>query len=656
MVTQKIRKPNPYVIAIICLMAFFMGNRLSNLYGQSTNTSFLISIAEAVDGLLPSLSFSKLGLSISFRAIDILIGLFTLVLACAIYFYFATIRKNFKVGEEHGSARYGTLKEALELKDPDDNKNMILSKNISLSMDTRRTFLNDNVMAIGGSGSGKTRYLVEPNLLQMLSSGLYSFVLTDPKGSVVKKYGQAFADKGFDVKILDLDNQSASMGYNPYHYCKSPVDVMKFLNNLMTNTQDENKKGGDDFWDKAGITNLMALSFLIMGTDYECNKNIPRLMELMDLQEASEEDENAKTVIDYVFEDLQEEVNAKLKSGNRKIVLACKNSYEYLACRQYSLYKKSAGKTAKSILVTLGTRLAVFNLPELDAILQKDELHLETIGEPKIRPGKEDAPDTDPDKYQQTALFICISDSDSTFTFLAAIIYQQLFNLLYKQADSHDSGRLPIHTKFILDEFANIGKIPDFERKIATMRSREISVMILLQNLSQLKGMYKDEQWETIYGNCDTTIFLGGKEFSTLEYLSKNIGNTTIDYISIQETKGANGSWSKSNQLIQRPLIAPDEIKRLGKYECLIDVRGHFIYRDQKYETTKHTNFKLSAEADKSRMFRSRDYIDEQRENGSFDQKWFMDLKNYGEFLEDYETYDFTQEMLDYRFDEGDFS
>lgn len=259
----------------------------------------------------------------------------------------------------------------------------------------------------------------------------------------------------------------------------------------------------------------------------------------------------------------------------------------------------------------------------------------------------EHLPDDDPNKYVKTVMFVCISDSDSTFNFLAAVLFQQIFDLLYKQADSNPNGRLPIPVRAILDEFANIGKIPDFDKKIATMRSREISVMILLQNLSQLKSMYKDDVWETIYGNCDTTIFLGGKEFTTLEYLSKNIGNTTIDYMSISETKGANASWSKNNQLIQRALLPPDEIKRLKNNECLIDVRGHYTYRDIKYNLLQHPNYKLTGDADEKQMFKPCEYINKLREANLLESDWLMDMSYHDEELQNKELIDFSQEMLE---------
>lgn len=644
MYKQKTKQFHPTLATAIAVMGFYLGNRivyLCQLY--SVDYDSVSAIGMALGNLIPSFLLQQQGLVIDFSLTALASGLLSLIIGEAIYLGYLTKRENYKVGEEHGSAKYGTIEEAAKLKDDVPEKNMILSENILLSMDTRKTFLNNNVIVIGGSGSGKTRYFVKPNALQFNSN----YIFTDPKGTLILEQGQAFLDQGYDIKVLDLNSLSNTMCYNPFHYCKNAVDVMKFLNNLMTNTKDKESKGEDPFWDQAGLALLMALSFLILGTGYPEDKTIPRLLDLITMVEASEEDENAMSVIDIVFEQLQEEVDAKLQSGDPKLVLSCKNSYEYLACRQYTLYKKAAGKTAKSILITLSVRFSIFNLPQVNEMLSKDELHLETFGQPKIVPGKGNLSDDDPDKYQKSVLFICISDSDSTFSFIAAILYQQLFDLLYRQADIN-GGRLPIHTRAILDEFANIGKIPDFDRKIATMRSREISVMILLQNLSQLKSMYKDDVWESIYGNCDTMIFLGGKEFSTLEYVSKNIGNTTIDYLSIQESPffSSNGSWNRSNQLIQRALLAPDEIRRMKKWECLVDIRGEYIFRDRKYDIKNHPNYRMTGDCDQAKMFHPGKYIDEKRAKGELDTTWEMDLSNYYNGWDEKEIIDFPWDSI----------
>lgn len=635
---QRLRKFNLPIAIFIGVFSFYVGNRCIAIFIDSTG-NVMEKAAYAISHLFSSFIDSYY-LETSFYPLAFLFGLVLMMIGEALYAYYLSQRTNYKVGEEHGGARYGTKEEASILQDEDDSKNMILSQNIKMSMNTRKTWLNNNVMVIGGAGSGKSRYMVKPNALQFNSN----YIIVDSKGVLIQELGSAFLQKGYEIKVLDVKDFK-SMRYNVFRYCRNALDITKLINNLIENTSDPNRRGNDEFWDKAGTALLTALAFLIMGQDYIENQNFPRVMELLDLAEASEMNENKESIIDIVFNQLQEEVNARLKSGDRSIVKACKNSYEYLACRQYNLYKKAGGKTAKSILITLGAKLALFNLPEVDDLLSKDELALETIGEPKIKKGMEHLPNNDPNKYIKTVMFVCISDSDSTFNFLAAVLFQQIFDLLYQQADSCPGGRLSIPVRAILDEFANIGKIPDFDKKIATMRSREISVMILLQNLSQLKSMYKDDVWETIYGNCDTTIFLGGKEFTTLEYLSKNIGNTTIDYMSISETKGQNASWSKNTQLIQRALLPPDEIKRLKMNECLVDVRGHYTYRDAKYDLLNHPNYHLTGDADEKQMFHPYEYIQKLREDHLLESDWLMDMSYHGDELQQMEEIDLPQEM-----------
>lgn len=495
------------------------------------------------------------------------------------------------------------------------DSNMILSSEIAISMNTRKTFLNDNICVIGGSGSGKTRNHVKPNILQMYGN----YIVVDPKGSVCEETGNAFInydenDK-YERKILNLVQMDRSMHYNPFHYFEKPNDIFKFVNNLVANTnKDTENKGGDEFFEKAEIAWMTAVIFFIMAVGTKEERNFNYVMELLDLAEASEEDENAQSVLDIMFEELEEMNKRQLKYGR----VINKYSYSFLAVKQYNLYRKAAGKTAKSILISVGVRLAIFNLPELQELLNDDELELNLIGTPKVK--DKDNPDNTEldlskeewmrkynktnDDYEQlpssrlrkTILFIIISDSDTTFSFLSSILIQQLYEMLYRIADARKDHRLPIHTRFINDEFANCGKQPDFEIKIATMRSREISATIILQNISQLKSAYKD-CWETIFGNCDTTIFLGGKEYESMEYLSKLIGNETVDHISISETRGSNWSYQKSNQLIQRPLLAPDEIGRLEKDECLIHIRGYQIFRDKKFDVTKHKRVYLTTDS-----------------------------------------------------------
>lgn len=512
--------------------------------------------------------------------------------------YSSMNKKQYMEGEEHGTARYGYInEEASSLRDENEKNNIPYSKNISISMNTRKTWLNNNTLTIGGSGSGKTYSHVKPSALQMNCN----YVITDPKDTLVREIGNAFVENGYDIKYLNLVDMSRSMKYNPLRYIDKPSDVLKFVNNFISNTTKENaNQGGDDFFVKAEIAWLTFAIFFILACGDESEKNLNTVMELLDLADASEEDENAKCVLDVMVDQLEESYNQLKDEGYED-----KNSYTFLAIRQYHLYKKAAGKTAKSILISIGVRLAVFNIPELKELLSDDELHLEEIGKPRV---------DENGNMIKTVLFVAISDYDSTYSFMASVIYQQLYEILYRIADSTPKGKLPIHTRFILDEFANTGKQQDFEIKIATMRSREISVDIILQNLAQLKNLYK-ESWETIVGNTDITLFLGGKEYSTLEQLSKWIGNTTVYYLNITENRGGNnGGWSKSNQILQRPLMAPDEIGRLKRTECLVHVRGEHIFRDEKYPLDKHPNYRLTADYDESLFFNTDEIIRENRQ------------------------------------------
>ncbi len=577
------KKLSSKVLIFGSIISFLIGNRFSLIYLHFKDLEFLDRIIKTFSDFFNS--FTYLGLKIGLNAENILTGLVFVSFTYMGYLYYIFSKKYTRPEEEHGSSRYGDLKEEAGLLADKENedRNMILSENVSITLNTKQTWLNDNICVIGGSGSGKTRYFVKPNLLQYYCN----YVVTDPKGSLIPEVADGFIKHGYDVKIFDTVHMERSMKFNPYRYFKKPNDVLKFINNLVANTSDENKKaGGDEFFTKSEVALLTAIVFFQMAVGKENEKNIPTLMELIDLAEASEEDENATSILDDMFLDLEEE-NKKIKnSGLEKYF---KNSYRHLAVRQYSLYKKAAGKTAKSILISVGVRMAIFNIPEVSELLSDDELELETIGTPKLDKNG---------NMIKTILFCTISDSDSTFSFLASILYQLLFDILYLIADENEETQcLPIHTRFILDEFANISKIPDFERKIATMRSREISVAVILQNIAQLKGMYKDDMWETIFGNCDTTLFLGGKEYSTLEYISKFIGKTTVNYTNYNYTYGTQAGWSKGNQLVQRDLLDPAEIGKLKLNECLIHVRGHEIYRDKKFNLLGHKNIDFSTDA-----------------------------------------------------------
>ena len=420
-------------------------------------------ILKMVTDFLPSFSSSYLGYSFNVSTVALIMSIGAGLATVVAMIYSCMNKKQYMEGEEHGTARYGYInEEASSLRDEDEKNNIPYSKNISISMNTRKTWLNNNTLTIGGSGSGKTYSHVKPSALQMNCN----YVITDPKDTLVREIGNAFAAYGYDIKYLNLVDMSRSMKYNPLRYIDKPSDVLKFVNNFISNTTKENaNQGGDDFFVKAEIAWLTFAIFFILACGDENERNLNTVMDLLDLADASEEDENAKCVLDVMVDQLEESYNQLKDEGYED-----KNSYTFLAIRQYHLYKKAAGKTAKSILISIGVRLAVFNIPELKELLSDDELHLEEIGKPRI---------DEKGNMIKTVLFVAISDYDSTYSFMASVIYQQLYEILYRIADSTPKGKLPIHTRFILDEFANTGKQQDFEIKIATMRSREISVDII---------------------------------------------------------------------------------------------------------------------------------------------------------------------------------
>lgn len=605
-----------YIIAFIIM--FLIGNRCYSIFQYNSGKyDILECILKMVTDFLPSFSNSYLGYSFNFSMMALLMSIGVGLATVVAMIYSSMNKKQYMEGEEHGTARYGYInEEASSLRDEDEKNNIPYSKNISISMNTRKTWLNNNTLTIGGSGSGKTYSHVKPSALQMNCN----YVITDPKDTLVREIGNAFVENGYDIKYLNLVDMSRSMKYNPLRYIDKPSDVLKFVNNFISNTTKENaNQGGDDFFVKAEIAWLTFAIFFILACGDESEKNLNTVMDLLDLADASEEDENAKCVLDVMVDQLEESYNQLKDEGYED-----KNSYTFLAIRQYHLYKKAAGKTAKSILISIGVRLAVFNIPELKELLSDDELHLEEIGKPRI---------DENGNMIKTVLFVAISDYDSTYSFMASVIYQQLYEILYRIADSTPKGKLPIHTRFILDEFANTGKQQDFEIKIATMRSREISVDIILQNLAQLKNLYK-ESWETIVGNTDVTLFLGGKEYTTLEQLSKWIGNTTVYYLNITENRGGNnGGWSKSNQIVQRPLMAPDEIGRLKRTECLVHVRGEHIFRDEKYPLDKHPNYKLTADYDESLFFNTNEIIRKNRQRVYDEQEDSIDILGNTELI-----------------------
>ena len=501
----------------------------------------------------------------SLHPLDLLVGLCCGAgLRLAVYLRGKNAKK-YRHGMEYGSARWGTPKDIEPFMAPKFADNIILTKTERLMMSNRppdpKNARNKNVLVVGGSGSGKTRFWLKPNLLQCHSS----YVVTDPKGSIVVECGNALLKNGYKLKILNTINFSKSMHYNPFAYVHSEKDILKLVTTLMTNTKGDGS-GGDPFWEKS---ERLLLTALIAYLHYEApveEQNFATLLEMLNTMQVLEDDEEYQNPVDLLFEEL-----AKKKP----------NSF---AGRQYKLYKLAAGKTAKSILISCGARLSPFDIKELRELMETDEMELDTIGDRK------------------TALFVIISDTDDTFNFVVSILYTQLFNLLCDKADDEYGGRLPVHVRCLLDEFANIGQIPKFEKLIATIRSREISASIILQSQSQLKAIYKDNA-DTIVGNCDTTLFLGGKEKTTLKEISEILGKETIDSFNTSETRGRELSHGLNYQKLGKQLMTEDEIAVMDGGKCILQLRGVRPFFSDKFDITKHPKYKYLSDADPKNAF-----------------------------------------------------
>lgn len=480
--------------------------------------------------------------------------------------------KKFREGREYGSARWGNEKDIEPYIDKKFENNVLLTQTERLTMNNRpknpKYARNKNVLVIGGSGSGKTRFFVKPNLMQMHSS----YVVTDPKGTLVLECGKMLERNGYEIKILNTINFKKSMRYNPFAYLKSEKDILKLVQTIIANTKGEGEKSTEDFWVKAEKLYYTALIGYIWYEAPKEEQNFTTLLAMIDASEVREEDENFKNAVDYMFEALEKE------------------KPNHFAVKQYKKYKLAAGKTAKSILISCGARLAPFDIQELRDLMKEDELELDTLGEKK------------------TALFVIISDTDDTFNFVVSIMYSQLFNLLCDKADDEYGGRLPVHVRCLLDEFANIGLIPKFEKLIATIRSREISACIILQAQSQLKSIYKDNA-DTIVGNCDSTLFLGGKERTTLKELSESLGKETIDLYNTSETRSNQKSFGLNYQKTGKELMSQDEITVMDGGKCIYQLRGVRPFLSDKFDITKHKNYKLLEDYDKRNIFDIEKYL-----------------------------------------------
>ena len=512
----------------------------------------------------------------SLNSTDLLIGIAgALFLRLAVYTRSQNVKK-YRHGVEYGSARWGTPADIAPFIDPDFFQNIPMTMTERLTMVSRpkqpKYARNKNILVIGGSGSGKTRFFCKPSLLQAHSS----YVVTDPKGTLLPEVGTFLQRKQYRIKCLNLINFKKSMKYNPLAYIRSEKDILKLVNALILNTKGEGEKSGEDFWVKAERLYYCALIGYIWYEAPEEEKNFITLLDLINASEAREDDETYQSPVDLLFSRLEEK------------------EPEHFAVKQYRKFKMAAGKTLKSILISCGARLAPFDIRELRDLMEYDELELDTLGDEK------------------TALFVILSDTDSTFNFVAALMYSQLFNLLCDKADDFYGGRLPVHVRLILDEFANIGQIPNFDKLIATIRSREISASIILPSQSQLKTIYKDAA-DTIVGNCDSTLFLGGKEKSTLKEISELLGKETIDLYNQSENRGSQISHGFSYQKLGKELMSQDELAVMDGGKCIYMLRGVRPFLSEKYDLTKHPNYKYTADADPKNVFDMERYTKKQR-------------------------------------------
>ena len=514
--------------------------------------------------------------SLSFHPTDLLIGIAgAVILRMAVYLKGKNAKK-YRHGIEYGSARWGTAADIAPYMDKDFFQNIPMTQTERITMASRpkqpKYARNKNILVIGGSGSGKTRFFCKPSLLQAHSS----YVCTDPKGTLLPEIGAFLERKKYRIKCLNLINFRKSMKYNPLAYIRSEKDILKLVNALIMNTKGEGEKSSEDFWVKAERLYYSALIGYIWYEATEEEKNFITLLDLINASEAREDDETYQSPVDLLFSQLEE------------------REPDHFAVKQYRKFKMAAGKTLKSILISCGARLAPFDIKELRDLMEYDELELDTLGD------------------QKTALFVILSDTDSTFNFVAALMYSQLFNLLCDKADDFYGGRLPVHVRLILDEFANIGQIPNFDKLIATIRSREISASIILQSQSQLKTIYKDAA-DTIVGNCDSTLFLGGKEKSTLKEISELLGKETIDLYNQSENRGSQVSHGLSYQKLGKELMTQDELAVMDGGKCIFMLRGVRPFLSDKYDLTRHPNYRYTADADPKNVFDMERYMKKQR-------------------------------------------
>ena len=591
----QVRPPNVEVLKKVLLhipyvVVFYVVNKCTWLY-QYCRGSTVVDRLMVLFMNYP-LAFKKLLPSIQPKSLAA--GTIAAVSVWAVVYFKGKNGKKFRQGEEYGSARWGNEKDIAPFIDPVFENNILLTQTERLTMNSRpkkpKYARNKNVIVIGGSGSGKTRFYVKPQLMQMPDN--VSFVVTDPKGTIIVECGKMLArgtpkkdkngkilrDKNgrvvmapYKIKVLNTINFAKSMHYNPFHYIRLEKDILKLVNTIMVNTKGEGEKSSEDFWTKAERLLYCALIGYIYYEAPEEEQNFSTLLEFINASETREEDEEFKNAVDLLFEELE------------------RDEPNHFAVRQYKKYKLAAGKTAKSILISCGARLAPFDIAELRELTSYDEMELDMIGD------------------QRTALFIVISDTDDTFNFVVAMMYSQLFNLLCDRADDVHHGRLPYHVRILCDEFANIGQIPKFDKLIATIRSREISASIILQSQSQLKTIYKDAA-ETITGNCDTMLFLGGKESTTLKEISETLGKETIDLYNTSDTRGQSRSYGLNYQKTGKELMSRDELAVMDGNKCILQLRGVRPFYSDKFDITNHKPYKELSDYDKKNELHVEEY------------------------------------------------
>ena len=554
------------------LLFVYPFDKVSQAFRLAPGADLSAKILSIGDGFTAAFS----SLAPSLHPIDLLIGIAGAVILRVAVHMKGKNAKKYRLGMEYGSARWGTPADIAPFMDEDFFNNIPITQTERITMSSRpkqpKYARNKNILVIGGSGSGKTRFFCKPSLLQCHSS----YVVTDPKGTILNEVGRLLEMKKYRIKSLNLINFKKSMKYNPLAYIRSEKDILKLVNALILNTKGEGDKSSEDFWVKAERLYYSALIGYIWYEATEDEKNFITLLDLINASEAKEDDEDYQSPVDLLFADLE----AK--------------DPDHFAVKQYKKFKMAAGKTLKSILISCGARLAPFDIRELRELMEYDELELDTLGDSKA------------------ALFVIISDTDSTFNFVAALMYSQLFNLLCDKADDFYGGRLPVHVRLILDEFANIGQVPSFDKLIATIRSREISASIILQSQSQLKTIYKDSA-DTIVGNCDSTLFLGGKEKSTLKEISELLGKETIDSYNRSENRGTQISHGLSYQKLGKELMTQDELAVMDGGKCIFMLRGVRPFFSDKYDLTKHPNYKYTADADPKNVFDMERYMKKQR-------------------------------------------